>query len=547
MRLTTLLPHLAGFRVQDAVTVSDTDVALTAEPTTRSGCCPSCGRRSHSIHSRYVRHVTDQPIGGRQVTIHLWVWRFRCRAAACARRTFTEQVPRLVARYARRSVPLQEALEDIGLTLGGRRGARFASRRVVPVSRSTLLRLVRRLPLPDPGAPAVLGIDDFAVRRGHRYGTVLVDLHAHRVVDLLPDRTAATVVAWMAERESPECICRDRSGAYADAARQAASDATQIADRFHLSCNGSAVLERVLACHPAALRRAGATPDSGAAPAPASTAAALLTERAPAVPCLPSDPRRERRRARYDEVLARHRAGETITAIGAHVGLCRQTVRKYVEADAFPSVPSRRTLLHTGAPHEAYLRMRWGEGCRDAHLLHQELQARGFTGPLRMVQRAVAAWREDPGRRGRYAATAQDPAPPPPARPLSPRQATWLLLRPISALTDEERTMRTRLLAGTPVIRAALAAVEAFRAMVHTQERAALDPWLAAATSSTVAAIRTFAAGVRRDYAAIAAALEYSWSSGQVEGQVTKIKLRKREMYGRGNFDLLRRRVLLAS
>jgi transposase len=107
--------------------------------------------------------------------------------------------------------------------------------------------------------------------------------------------------------------------------------------------------------------------------------------------------------------------------------------------------------------------------------------------------------------------------------------------------------MRTRLLAGTPALAAALAAVEAFRAMVHTQERAALDPWLEAATRSTVAAIRTFAAGVRRDYQAIAAALEYSWSSGQVEGQVTKIKLRKREMYGRGNFDLLRRRVLLAS
>ena len=547
MRLTTLLPHLVGLRVHDEVAVSATDVVLTAEPTTRSGCCPACGRRSHSIHSRYARRVTDQPIGGRQVTIHLWVWRFRCRAAACTRRTFTEQVPRLVARYARRSVPLQEALGDIGLTLGGRPGARFAVRRAVPVSRSTLLRLVRLLPLPDPGAPVVLGIDDFALRRGHRYGTVVVDLQAHRVVDLLPDRTAATVVAWMSGREPPECVCRDRGGAYADAARRAAPDATQIADRFHLSCNGSTVLERVLARHPAALRRAGTAPDAGAAPAPASTVAAPLTERAPADPGPPSDPRRERRRARYDEVLTRHRAGETITAIGAGVGLCRQTVRKYVEADACPSVPSRRTLLRTGSPHEAYLRVRWGQGCRDAHLLHQELQARGFTGPLRMVQRAVADWREDPGRRGRCAATAQEPAPPPPAHPLSPRQATWLLLRPIGALTDEERTLRTRVLAGTPALGAALAAVEAFRALVRTQERAALDPWLEAATTSTVAAIRTFAAGVRRDYKAIAAALEYSWSSGQVEGQVTKIKLRKREMYGRGNFDLLRRRVLLGS
>jgi transposase len=253
------------------------------------------------------------------------------------------------------------------------------------------------------------------------------------------------------------------------------------------------------------------------------------------------------RRARYDDVLARHRTGASITAIGAQMGLCRQTVRKYIEADAYPAVPSRRTLLRTGSPHTAYLRMRWGQGCRDAHLLHTELQARGFTGQVRMVQRAVADWREDPGRRGRCAAVAREPAPPPPAQPLSARQATWLLLRPLDTLTDEERIVRTRMLAGTPVIRAALAAVETFRAMVRTQERAALDPWLAAAETSTVAAIRTFAAGIRRDYAAIAAALALPWSSGQVEGQVNKVKLRKREMYGKGNFDLLRRRVLLAS
>jgi transposase len=403
---------------------------------------------------------------------------------------------------------------------------------------------VRRLPLPDAGAPTVLGADDFAVRRGHRYGTVLVDLQAHRVADLLPERTSETVATWLAEREPPEVVCRDRGGAYADAARQAAPAATQVADRFHLACNGSAVLERVLARHPVALRRAtegeGASSEGGTGPALPVRDADAAVEAA--------DPRRAQRRVRYEEVRALHRAGWSITAIGERLGLCRQTVRKYVQSDAFPEWAPRRTLLRAGSAHAAYLRKRWGEGCHDAKTLHKEVRARGFTGSVRMVQRAVAGWREEPGRRGRRApvAGAGECAAPPQPRRLSPRQATWLLLRPLDALNDEERVMRTRLVTGTPAISAALIAVEEFRRVVRARDRKALDPWIEAAETSVVAAIRTFAASIRRDYAAVAAALEYAWSSGQVEGQVTKIKLRKREMYGRCKFDLLRRRVLLA-
>jgi transposase len=538
MRLTALLPHLTGMRMLH-VALCDDALSLDVESTAGSACCPACRQRSRSVHSRYVRHVADAPIGGRRVTIHLHARRFRCRAPACPRRTFAEEAPRLAARYARRSAPLHEALGDIGLTLGGRPGERFARRRVIPTSRTTLLRLVRRLPLPDPGAPMVLGVDDFALRRGHRYGTVVVDLAAHRVADLLPERTRETVTTWMVEREPPAIVCRDRGGAYADAARQAAPTATQIADRFHLSCNSSAVLERVLARHPAALRQATETTGMDPSSAPAG----------PDGPALADDLRRTRRRARYEEVLTLHRDGWSITAIGERVGLCRETVRKYIQADAFPGIAPRRTLLRAGSPHAAYLRARWDAGCRDAKVLYKELWARGFTGSARMVQRAVAGWREEPGRRGRRAPVAREgeQAAPPQPRPLSPRQATWLLLRPRATLTGEERTIRARLLARTPAIRRSLTAVDAFRRMLRARDREALDAWLDAAEASAVPAIRTFATSIRRDYAAVAAALEYPWSSGQVEGQVTKIKLRKREMYGRGKFDLLRRRVLLVS
>jgi len=164
MRLTALLPHLTGMRMVH-VALCDDALSLDVESTAGSACCPACRQRSRSVHSRYVRHVADEPIGGRRVTIHLHTRRFRCRAPACPRRTFAEEAPRLAARYARRSAPLHEALGDIGLTLGGRPGERFARRRVVPTSRTTLLRLVRCLPLPDPGAPTVLGVDDFGATR----------------------------------------------------------------------------------------------------------------------------------------------------------------------------------------------------------------------------------------------------------------------------------------------------------------------------------------------------------------------------------------------
>jgi transposase len=379
------------------------------------------------------------------------------------------------------------------------------------------------------------------------HGTVLVDLQRHRVVDLLPERTAAVVVAWMVQRPPPQVVCRDRGGPYAEAAHQAAPAALQIADRFHLACNGSAVLERVLAQHPSALRAATrllspVSPSPEDQPVHMPEDEALNgTERAQA--------RRDRRRLRYEEVCALHRAGWSITAIAERIGVCRQTVRTYVHADAFPAIGPRRTVLRAGSRYATYLQARWEAGCHEATILHQELQQQGFTGSVRMVQRAVVAWRTGPRRRGRPASVdgAAANAPPAPApRALSARQATWLLLRPLATLTTDERTMREHLLTSTAAIAQACTAVEDFRQLVHTRDRAALDPWLAAAATSPVAAIRTFAAGMRRDYAAVAAALECAWSSGQVEGQVTKIKLRKRELYGRAKFDLLRRRVLLA-
>jgi transposase len=531
---------LAGLRLVRAEVFPD-ELILEVVPRAAGACCPACRVRSRHLHSRSTRTVADQSLGGRRVTLHLQGRRFRCRQPTCHRQTFAEQRPALVGRSARRSVPLQALVQDLGLTLGGRPGARFAARRAVAVSRHTLLRTVRALPEPPVVAPAVLGVDDFARRRGQRDGTILVDLAARRVIDVWPERTAEALATWLRERGQPQIICRDRGGDDASGARQGAPDAVQVADRFHLVRNAVETLERVLARHPAALRAAVT-----AAEAPAGDGAAPPAPTA--VPATP-DPRRERRLARYAQVVALRRAGRTLAAIGEATGLSRPTVRTYANAATFPERAARRTRLSAGTPHGAALQAHGSAGCRDATVLWAALRARGFTGSLRMVQRVVAHWRVEPSRRGRAAkrfGVTPRPAPPRP-RPPSPRQATWLLLRPADGLEPAQRALRDRLLAVAPEGEAALTLVTDFRRMLRERDHAALDGWLQAAAASPVRELRGFVAGLRRDRSAVEAALAYAWSSGQVEGQVTRTKLVKRQMYGRAKFDLLRTRVLLAS
>lgn len=554
MPLAALFPHLAGLtvrRVRQTIDLVTLDVAAEAA----TARCPACAQPSGHLHSRYTRRVADQPVAGRAVRIRFHVRRFRCRNLACSRATFVEQCPALVARSGRSSAPLQRQIADIGLTVGGRPGQRFAARRAIRVSRTTLLRLVGsraqrgyRLPEPAIASPRVLGIDDFALKRGHRYGTIVIDLEAHRVLDLLPDRAADPVAAWLREHGHPEVICRDRGGDDAGA-RQGAPDAVQVADRFHLRQGSSRALERVLARHAVALRASveEETGASGSADLPETTtgAGALATWAPPAAARV--DPRRARRLARYEEVVALRQTGRSITAIGEAVGLSRPTVRKYLRAGSFPEWPARRTALGSGSGHATYLQQRWAEGCQDARRLWEELRARGFSGSPRMVQRAVSRWREGPAPRGRAAHRPRATTARPALRPPSPRQATWLLLAPPTALSVEQRAMGAQLLAAAPEVATALEAVEEFRRLVRARDRAALDPWFGQAEASGTPELRAFAANLRRDQAALEAALTYAWSSGQVEGQVTKIKLVKRQMFGRAKLDLLRKRMLLAA
>jgi transposase len=377
----------------------------------------------------------------------------------------------------------------------------------------------------------------------------LLDLEAHRVLDLLPDRTAATLAAWLRRHPELEVVSRDRAGAYADGIRQGAPRAVQVADRFHLVANLTAVVERVLGRHHAALRAAAQAALAEAAP----PAAAPTPQRMPELRRERLS-RRERRRARYEEVLGLHRQGWSQVRIADALGMGRHTVRRFLRAGSFPE-PAPATPRPSGLrPYESYLRERWAAGCDNALQLWRELRAQGYPGAASTLRQRLARWRTAPGRPGKRGPQVASPdsqstvhrPPPLPVRGFSPRRTTWLLLREPPALTDDEWAYVGHLRQRCPPVARLQVLASAFHDLVREHDVPALARWLADADRSEIPELRGFAHGLRADRAAVEAGLTLPWSQGQVEGQVNRLKTLKRAGFGRQSLDLLRLRLLRA-
>ena len=417
----------------EALLLGEDGVTIRAVSEATDVRCPVCGDPADRVHSRYTRTLADLPWARFAVRLHVQVRRFCCANPACPRTVFAERLAGIAPAAARRTDRQRARLTDIALALGGEEGARLAARLGMGVSPDTLLRLLRGAPEAAVPIPRVLGVDGRAIHKGLTYGTILVDLERHRPVDLLPDRSSASLATWLRTHPGVEVIARDRAGAYAEGARDGAPDAVQVADRWHLVDNLADALD--------AFFRGTGTCRKAAAAALADQATTSAAEQ----PRSPPDemyhgkrrrPRPERwrerqaaaaeegvarRRANYERVRTLHAAGMTVAQIARTVGVSRMTVYNYLREG--PPQRKRHTVhgrQRVLEPYEPYLLKRWEEGCHTATVLWREIREQGFAHSVSNVHRFVAQRRrEGPPPAGRPRTALTKPEGPPPGR--SPR------------------------------------------------------------------------------------------------------------------------------
>lgn len=549
--MTSLPVYLPGFRIR-SVLETPNQLWIHASACGKQARCPSCGLRSRRVHSYYTRKPRDLPALGRSIRLVLRVRRFRCRSTTCSQATFSERLPDLLPVRARRTERLTRALQHIGFALGGAAGARLAMHLGIPVSGATLLRIVLATPLPTADALRVFGVDDWAWCKGHQYGTILVDLEARRVLELLPDRTATTLTTWLAAHPSVQILTRDRSTEYAAGMHAGRPEACQIADRWHLLRNVSQMAERL---HARLRHMFKDLPEED------------RTQTRPFARSSGEEEQRRlnktRRQRRKSLVRYLYAQGMSMRKIAQTLDLNRTTVARYVHDEA----PTRRALRASILdPYLDYLKTRWQEGCTNAQQLWREIKAQGFPGSSRQVTRWVHARRTEPApstpRLYREVLLRHRPISSgvrstilqgltSPHKELNMRAvllpdkrafAHLLTMRQEDMTESEQRSLRY--ICQNAVVQQTYDLVQELIRMLRHEQPEGFVRWFEEARDSGIGTLSRFAHHLFRDKEAVIAAMLEPWSNGQVEGQINKLKMIKRQMYGRASFPLLRHRLV---
>jgi transposase len=514
--------------------------------------CPLCGRDSSRAHSRYLRTVSDLPWHGICVKLKVRVRRFFCEESSCERKIFCERLEAVAAR-ARKTSRLEEALLAIALELGGRAGARLALELGIVAARDTLLKRIKEAPLPEVGKVRVLGVDDFAFKKGSTYGTILVNLERRKVVDLLPERSQESLVAWFRSHPGAqvEVATRDRSNIYREGLAKGAPGATHVADRWHLLHNLTFTLEDYLLQKQPVLRKAAAPEavpedkeDDDFAPGPMS----------PSRPRTHDQKIEEAARKRHERLVEQWKnirrlylAKADLRDICRQLGLSARTVYRYKDlTEPPPPPPAYKRKASVLDPYVPYLVRRWNEGCHNGKRLYREIREQGYANSEETCTHIVAQLRRAEARgkpissvpRARQGSVAG----------LSPtaKNVAALFMRKEENLDEEQEEYLGRLCEADEALADTRRLTQEFAEMVRRLEGEDLGGWLKDAEESRSAAMRSFALGLRKDLDAVRAGLTEEWSNGCVEGFIHKLKLFKRQGYGRAGFALLRARMLAA-
>lgn len=468
--------------------------------------CPVCGVSSGRVHGYHWRTVADVPVDGRRVVVRVRVRRLVCPTRGC-RHTFREQVPGVLDRYQRRTTRLTRQVKAVVKELAGRAGARLLAILAAGVSRHTALRTLMRIPLPAARTPRVIGVDDFALRRRHRYATVIIDAETHERIAVLPDRTADTLEAWLREHPGVEVVCRDGSTTYAEAIRRALPRATQVGDRWHLWKNLCEAALGEVKAH--------------------STCWATVLD-AP----IYDGPRAQTTLERWHQVHGLLNQGVGLLECARRLQLALNTVKRYARADRperMLRVPKYRASLVD--PYREHLRKRRAEdpGVPVLHLF-EEIKALGFTGCLNLLHKYINQGRADADRSH-----------------ISPRRLARMLLTRPDNLKAEQHQLLAKLTAACPEMIQLAAVVRDFAPLLapHAANADALSRWIVQVRGADLPHLHAFARGLERDRDAVNAALTLPYSNGPTEGVNTKTKRIARQMHGRAGFTLLRHRILL--
>jgi transposase len=484
------------------------------------------------------------------VRLLLHVRKFFCDVTTCPRKIFAKRLTPFVEPQARVTTRLFQLVQIIGLATGGMLGVRVTDRLGIQTSWMTILRRIMALPTVPIEQVTQLGIDDFSFKRGRKFGTILVDMISHDVIDILPDRKTETAAAWMSTHPEIELVSRDRGGDYAAGARQGAPQARQVADRFHLYKNLIEAVELILArCRAEIRKNALAAVQKGPqeeAPKP------MLYEHAEVIAIDNWKPepeacderarltRRAQRYDRYQQVMALYEQGLGFTEITRRVGVSRRTIERWIKAGEFPEAKRRRKRRSDFDPYAPYVLSQWELGCTNGLQLWQEIQAQGYQGSAQTIYRYLRALRKK--RRVIW----KPEVPHAPLQDFSAHEAVWLFARAPDSLEEKEQETLASICQASETARTTYQLVQEFRQLLHQREGEKLDAWLAKSATSQIREFQSFVQGVERDKQAVVAGLTLSQNNGLVEGKVNKLKLIKRMGYGRAGFGLLRQRVLHA-